>query len=224
MPKKIVYRKTNTGTWVEDYFNSAKNSIKDLTLPLNLELKPQENLLDEMKNYLAQFKRPYVMFNPAGINDKRRQGRIWNIDKWRELSKEILKDYQGTIFVNGCLQESEHHLKLKEENVEIISGKFSLLETCALISLMDLVISGDSGPLHISSALNVNTLAILGSTSPDKIRPYGQKGFFVEPENDCRYCWAKKCKFLKEGEIYTPCIESISVKKVIEKIKDNKLL
>ena len=89
---------------------------------------------------------------------------------------------------------------------------------------MDLMISGDTGPLHIATGHNVKTLAILGSTSPDKIKPYGENGYYIEPTIDCKYCWKKKCKLIKEGERYTPCTESISVEMVLNKIKENNLL
>lgn len=222
-PKKIVYKKYNKNTWVEDYFNSAKSVIDDLELPKNLQLDIDEKIDKNISDFLNKYQKPYILISPGPYNSPR-QGRIWNIEKWMELSSRLLKIYGGTVFVNGSEDEYDYHKQLSNENIIVISGKFNLKESAAITSKMNIVISGDSGPLHIASALNVNTLAILGSTSPDKIKPYGEKGYFIEPSNNCRYCWEKKCKFLQKGEAYTPCTESISVNQVIEKIQNNNLI
>ena len=78
--------------------------------------------------------------------------------------------------------------------------------------------------MHIATGHNVNVLAILGSTSPDKIKPYGSKGYYVASDGNCKHCWKKKCKLLKEGEKYTPCMEEISPDMVLSAIETNQLL
>jgi ADP-heptose:LPS heptosyltransferase len=173
----------------------------------------------ELQKELEKYPHPHIMLNPGAYYTSNRAGRTWNIEKWKELSKRLIDTYGGTIFVNGAKREYEEHLKLENERVHILSGKYSLQDSSIILGLSDLVISGDSGPVHIASAFNVKTIAILGSTSPDKIKPYGENGYFVEPTSECRYCWQKKCKKLNEGEKYSPCIESISVDMVMEKVK-----
>ena len=71
----------------------------------------------------------------------------------------------------------------------------------------------------MASAFNVKTLALLGSTNPKHIKPYGKNGYYVSADYDCLYCWKKKCKHLKDGEKYTPCMEKLTPNKVFEKIK-----
>ena len=73
-------------------------------------------------------------------------------------------------------------------------------------------------------AYNVKTISILGSTSPDKIKPYGENGYYVGPKTECKYCWKKKCNKLAKNNIYTPCIESIDVEDILVAIDKNNLL
>lgn len=222
-PKKIAFKKINTGLWVDDYYNSAKAIIKDLEKPENLELFVPDNIKEKVQNDIKQYPKPYILISPGKFNNIR-QGRIWDMEKWKKLCSLLKEKYHGTIFVNGSKCEKNYHKQLANENVMVLSGKYNLEESCALTSLMDLVISGDSGPCHMASALDVNVLALLGSTSPDKIKPYGKKGYYIEPSFKCRYCWKKKCKYLKEGEAYAPCIESINPDDVMKKIQDNNLI
>ena len=223
-PKKIVTVKKHKGLWVEAYFNSAKKAFPELEIPKSLSLGTDNKDLETVSKLLSDHPKPHVMIIPGGGTDKNRQGRIWNINKWAELSDSITKRYGGTVFVVGSKSERQYHEVLARENTVITSGNYSLSESSALLSKSDLVISGDTGTLHIASAHGVPSIAILGSTSPDKIKPYGDNGFYIEPSFHCKYCWEKKCKHLKNNEKYTPCIESITSETVLNKIISENLL
>lgn len=224
MPKKIVLRKHLNKLWVKEFFETAKSVIKDIEIPERLYLGNNKNSIIKIQNDISEYPRPYIAITPGGATDKNRQGRIWNIEKWKELLKELHKQYNGTIFICGSKGEKSYHEQLAQEGVVICSGKYTLSESSALLSCMDLMISGDTGPLHIATGHNIKTLVILGSTSPDKIKPYGKNGHYIEPQTKCKYCWAKKCKLIQEGERYTPCTESITVNSVLNKIIENSLL
>ncbi len=224
-PKKIIFRSFKGISWVENYFFTAKKLYNDITLPGRLYMQ-NENLQSEYKIFkkIKNYSKPHILFNPGKYFNQTRQGRVWNIEKWKELADELLQEYGGTIFVNGSTQERDYHLQLSKENVIVLSGLSNISESGARISFCDLIISGDSGPCHIASAYNKKTIVILGSTSPDKIKPYGENGYYIEPTTTCRYCWRKKCKYYKCNSNYAPCIESITPDMVMKKIYDNALL
>ena len=225
LPAKIIFKSLRGKSWVENYFYTAKKVYKDIELPDRLYLSNEQCLanfadLDKFKKY----PKPHILINPGQYYNQKRVGRVWNIEKYRELSKRLLNKYGGTVFVSGNEDEREYHSQLEDENVIVLSGLYNLEDTCAIISLCDLVISGDSGPCHIASAYDRKTVAILGSTSPDKIKPYGKNGYYVGPATKCRYCWKKRCKYMEGNTGYTPCMESITVDMVMQKIKENNLL
>lgn len=224
-PKKIIFKSFKGNSWVENYFNTAKKLYNDLTLPDRLSLRNEDlDLEHNITKDFNKYPRPHILFNPGKYENQKRQGRVWNIEKWKELAEKLLNKYGGTIFVNGSMDERDYHLQLENKNVVVFSGLYNIEESCILTSLCDLVITGDSGPCHIASGYNKKTIAILGSTSPDKIKPYGENGYYIEPENNCRYCWKKACRYLKNNSDYAPCIESITPDKVMEKIYENDLL
>ena len=221
MPGLIVNKKDFNKSLVENFYFTAKQIIKDLILPDRLYITADKDSAATVKKDLDKYPRPYFVFAPGGSSDYTRQGRIWDIEKWAELSKLLIQNYGGTVFVCGNAAEFEYHQQLAAPNTVILSGKYSLAESNALFSFADLVIAGDTGPIHIASAHNVKTLVILGSTSPDKIKPYGANGFYIEPITGCKYCWKKKCKQLRLGEKYAPCIDSITPRSVLNKIKND---
>lgn len=223
-PKKAVLKGTKGTSWVENYFYTAKKVINDLELPQRLVFKNDEKSIKEISAELNKYPRPHIIVNPGRDTNNARDGRIWNITKWKELIEKIQKTYGGTVFVTGTKSEIQFHKPLENDTTIILSGKYSLKDSCNVLSLADFMVSVDSGPIHIASAYNIPTLAILGSTSPDKIKPYGENGHFIGPKTDCKYCWKKKCPKLKENEIFTPCIESIQPQDVFDKIEELNIL
>jgi len=223
-PKKIITHKKDRNLHVvEDFFKTAANEIDELKLPENLVLGVDKNTEDKMKTELSKYPKPYFVFSPGGSTDKNRQGRIWNKDYWVELGNMLVDLYGGTVFITGAPDEADFHHTIASgiKNSVIYSGKLSLKELKCLYKLADLFISGDTGPLHVASAMGINTVGIYGSTDIKNVSPYGEKGFSVYPdENQCRFCWKKKCKFLQDGETYTPCMESIKPERVLKLIND----
>ena len=219
-PKKIITKKFHGGLWVEDYFLMAKKAIKDLEIPERLYLSVNKDVDEKIEKELKDFPKPHFAIIPGRNNDKIRPGRVWNINKWKDLSSLLNKEFSGTIFVLGAGNEKDYHKVLLDEKVVLKTGEYSLIETSSFLSKMDLVISGDTGPVHIASAHNTKTLAILGSTSPKQIKPYGENGHWISAKTDCLHCWKKECKFLEKDNIYTPCMEALSAQEVLEKIKE----
>lgn len=223
-PKKVVFKGSKGTSWVENYFYTAQKVIKDLKLPNRLVFKNNSDSLEKLSAELNKYPKPHIIVNPGRNTNNARDGRVWNITKWNELIEKIHNNYGGTIFVTGTKSEINFHKPLENSSTILLSGKYNLKESCEILSLADLVISVDSGPIHIASAYNIPTLAILGSTSPDKIKPYGENGHYIGPKTNCKYCWKKKCPKLKKDEMFTPCIESIQPIDVFNKITELGLL
>lgn len=74
-----------------------------------------------------------------------------------------------------------------------LAGVTTLQETVHLLSQCRLVISNDSGLMHVAAALNVPTIAVFGSTNPVTTSPSGEKTAIVRKEAPCSPCLKKTC-------------------------------
>ncbi|MDI6780837.1 MAG: glycosyltransferase family 9 protein, partial [bacterium] len=80
------------------------------------------------------------------------------------------------------------------------SGSLSLLELAALISKADLFISGDTGPLHIATAVGTPVAAIFGPSLWEQTGPFApdDKKLLIRKSISCSPCWGterrKRCK------------------------------
>ena len=218
-PKKVINKMNFNTNWVEEYFLTAKSFFKEIELPERLYLGTIE-ACEKIDSIFAESPKPIFVIAPGGATDKHRQGRIWNIQNWKKLCEKINSEYGGTILITGSKKEVESHQVLDADYIKITTGNLDTTELSYALSKADMMISGDSGPAHIAAAHNVKTLTLLGSTTADKIKPYGKNGYSFSSEYQCLGCWKKKCNLISDNETYTPCMEAIKVEDVFEKIKE----
>lgn len=93
-----------------------------------------------------------------------------------------------------------------------MAGKTSLRELISLIRDARLVITNDSGPLHIAAACRVPAVAIFGPTNPVRTGPYGERNRIVQAPVSCAPCYKRKCKSLR-------CMNEITVEGVYDAVK-----
>ena len=72
------------------------------------------------------------------------------------------------------------------------AGQTSIRELIALTALSDLVISNDSGPMHIAAALKRPLIALFGSTNLRRTSPWGQATVLYK-DVPCAPCYRRKC-------------------------------
>ena len=85
-----------------------------------------------------------------------------------------------------------------------------LNEFVALLSLLDLFISGDSGPMHMAWAVGTPVIALFGPTTAADVEPLGEKNTtIVAKEIDCLFCHKEYCNTKK-------CMYAISSEQVLK--------
>lgn len=94
-----------------------------------------------------------------------------------------------------------------------LAGKTSLGEAVDLLSLVDQVVSNDSGLMHVASALNKNLIAIYGSSDPNFTPPLSDKAKILYAGLSCSPCFKRVCPF---G--HTDCLDGISAESVISEL------
>ncbi len=102
----------------------------------------------------------------------------WPWQKFAELARELIKRYDVDIVIMGGKEDAELGSQITREanhpRIHMLCGETSLRELGALFSLCALVISSDSGPLHIAGGVGTSVLAIFGPTDPVLTGPRGR--------------------------------------------------
>ncbi|HLF86622.1 MAG TPA: glycosyltransferase family 9 protein [Nitrospiria bacterium] len=92
-------------------------------------------------------------------------------------------------------------------------GKTNLKQLAALLKEVDLLVTNDSGPMHIAAALGTPVVAIFGPTDPKRTGPYGEIHRVIRGSAKCSPCFKKKC-----GMPSHLCMDAISVDMVLEEV------
>ncbi len=205
--KTLIYKKSYKYHAVENFFITASKEIPHLKLDDKIELF----LSDEEKKLAEDSldKKIRICFN-IGATPKR-QGRRWQLAHWKELATKIYEKYDAQIFIIGGKEDIQEADKLieMEPRIKSFAGKTSLRETAALTFCSDIVISGDTGPLHIASALAPTCIGLYGCCSISRSGPYGKRHHTICSELSCAPCDGKLCPFSKKDFDDTPCMDII---------------
>lgn len=127
--------------------------------------------------------------------------------KWVEICKEIQNKFNMKFLIlwgPGDEKDAEYIISNLKEN-SVLAPATELKQMSALISKCSLVIANDSGPMHISAALDIPTLGIFGPTNPVAHKPYSKKADYVIKEDlFCIICNKLECPYNHECMIELP--------------------
>ena len=147
-----------------------------------------------------------VMVNPSS----RWQSKRWGTEKFASLCDVLSSEYGvKTVIIGGPEDTSiAYEVKTLMKTAPIITaGSTTIKGLVALLSKAKVLVTNDSGPMHIAAALNVPVVAIFGPTDPGRTGPYGKGHIVVRKEMPCSPCFKKYCRDLL-------CMESVSVEEV----------
>jgi ADP-heptose:LPS heptosyltransferase len=126
----------------------------------------------------------------AGASQAKRQ---WSPQKFIEFIKTLLKETNARIVLTGSNKELEIIEPIKagcaSENVMVAAGKTNIPQLAALLSLSDLLVTGDTGPMHISVAVGTPVVALfLASAFGFETGPYSEGNIVLQPVIGCGPC------------------------------------
>lgn len=137
-----------------------------------------------------------IILNPAGAFETRN----WEMDKYARLARMWMEMDQATQFlVLGTRQIEPKARFLKERlGADLINlvAQTNPFEAFAIIQKASLMITEDSGLMHMAWVSGVPVLAIFGSTRSDWSRPLGEKSMLLDSSDlECGNCMREVCLF-----------------------------
>lgn len=143
--------------------------------------------------------------------------KLWYEQGWIDLGRRIQEKCRDATILLSWGGEEE---RLVAERIAAgIAGntrllpKLSLKEFTALLKKVDLVVGGDTGPVHMAAAVGTPTVSFYRVTDPRRNGPQGYAHVLVQTPLDCRACLRKKCD--EDGR----CRESVGVEAMMKGIE-----
>ena len=159
-----------------------------------------------------------VVMHPAGNWPAKR----WPKHYFAELADELMTRYHCAVIFTGtgkdCSLIGEIIVSMKQKAINLCGGT-SLKQLGALFERSDLLISGDSGPLHVAVALARPAIALFGPTDQSITGPLATRNTAVLQKSvDCMIpCYMVDC-------VDNRCMAAIGVEDVLDCIEKNQWL
>ncbi len=149
------------------------------------------------------------------------QSKRWPLLYWARLLDRLVLEWEAQVVLIGApgdLPLVERILERMEQKAFNLAGKTSLPQLAALFQRADVMISGDSGPMHIADALDTPLIAIHGPTDPVQFGPVGPAATVLKSSIWCSPCYNLKdpadCRFYT-----TQCMKNITPAQVFEVVE-----
>jgi lipopolysaccharide heptosyltransferase II len=140
----------------------------------------------------------------------------WPLPRFAELADAIANQYDvGFIVTWGPGEESGAQQLWRMAHVPLqITPPTTLKQLAAILARVSLLVTTDSGPMHIAAAMNTPCVAIFGPTNPKLQGPYGNQHVVVRKEDlDCLCCNRLDCS-------HTSCMGQLSVQHVLDAVQE----
>jgi lipopolysaccharide heptosyltransferase II len=85
----------------------------------------------------------------------------------------------------------------------------------ALLKSAALLLTNDSGPMHVAAAVGTPVVALFGPTSPIRTGPYGKQHLVLTSGVPCSPCFSRRC----HNRVQIECLTSIAPEQVLEAVR-----
>ena len=177
-------------------------------------LQADIHLLTQVKERLSAIgktNKPLVIFHYGTTW----QTKLWSVDRWIELGHQLWKNQEiSPLLTWGNEKELEVVKKIAAGCPQVIIWpRGNLEELMALLSMADVVVGGDTGPIHIAAALGTPTVSYYRATNHQRNGPRGDRHICIQAIMSCSPCLQKSCP--KDEQ----CRQSIPAGKMVEAVK-----
>lgn len=155
----------------------------------------------------ASLEKTIIALHPFATHETK----SWRMERWISVAEKL--DRQGYQILWLGLGDMPETFVGKS-----LVNKTSLRELCAILSVCDLLLTGDSGPMHLAQAVGTPLVAIFGPTCKEwGFYPFGEKVQILKLDINCCPCslhGSRKCSHIK-------CLNGISDDMIFDTIKSS---
>ncbi|MBI9091599.1 MAG: lipopolysaccharide heptosyltransferase I [Desulfobacterium sp.] len=154
---------------------------------------------------------PLICINPQATWETK----LWDNGKFARLSDRLQESYGAHIVFTGGPGDRaviDTIMAMTTRPCVNLAGRTTLKTLAALYQRTTLLVTTDTGPMHLGAAAGTRVVAIFGSTAPWRTGPYGSDHGVVRSNIGCAPCFKRVCP----GH---DCMKRISVDKVMSAVQ-----
>jgi 3-deoxy-D-manno-octulosonic-acid transferase/heptosyltransferase-1 len=168
----------------------------------------REKIDNLMRRYGLADIEPLIAINPVA----KWETKLWPNQKFARLADGLIDTYDAKILFTGGAgdrQTIQNIMSAMNGRAVNLAGDTTLNMLAALYEKMDVVVSTDTGPMHMAAAVGTPVVALFGPTAPWRTGPYGPAHQAIRAGSDCSPCFKRRCETME-------CMKLISVEQVLD--------
>jgi heptosyltransferase-2 len=205
-----VRRDASRGHQLDDYsmllaaMNAPRvvDEIPTMTIPLHVRERAGRLLRDAG----VRLDEPLFGLHAGGLYGRAKH---WGDDRYRELAVRLRNaGYSVVLLTSPGERPQAEAISAATKGLPIIGYDGDVLHLAAAISHCSVVVTNDSGPLHLATALAIPSVSIFGPTDPGRTVIPGASRVVRRPFA-CQPCYKRDCPLMHHG-----CMNEITVDEV----------
>jgi ADP-heptose:LPS heptosyltransferase len=179
--------------------------IKDTALELDLD-EASRSYARELFSSEGLDGVPVIALNPGATHAVNR----WLPARFAELADRIAEQLAARAVIVGGPDDvalAAEIIALSRSKPLSLAGRTSLLQLGAVLEKCSALVSGDTGPLHMATAVGTRTFALFGAADPARTGPIGSGHTVIQAAGvACMPCRSRKCN----NAVYLECMKNIT--------------
>lgn len=126
-----------------------------------------------------------------GVGSTNSLAKRWPIERFVSLIESIISELDTHVVLLGSSSEvkvAHEVLQRISPGVTDLTGRTTLNDAMAIVSVADLMVSNDMGLAHIAAAVGAPTIVLFGPTEPTTTRPWGENVTVLQRDARCGSC------------------------------------
>jgi len=154
---------------------------------------------------------PFIVLSPMSYAG---ETRLWEDDRFALLGDRIRLELNRPVVITGHETGGRigHIAASMETKALNLENRTTLKELAHLYHRAAVVVTPDSGPMHIAAAVGTPVVALFGASEPARTGPYGRNNIVIRSQLPCSPCFQKTCETRR-------CMKEISVDMVLEAVR-----
>jgi len=179
--------------------------------PLPVDAAARQRVIEQLAEH--HIHHPLVIFHYGTTWETK----LWNVACWQQLACQLIEVFGITPVLtwgNEAERTAAEAVREATSGRALLWPRGTLPELVALLEQADVVVGGDTGPIHIAAAVGTATVSLFRVTDAERNGPAGPEHRRLQSPLPCAMCLRKHCDRDEQ------CSRSIPVDEVISAIGD----
>jgi len=175
-----------------------------------------ESARERARERLATVRRPLIGVHANGG----RESKQWHLDRFASVARALAAETGASIVLTGSPADrpmvQQVEAQLEGTPVVNVAGALGLADLAALLAELDVLVTGDTGPMHLAGAVGTPVVALFGPADPARYGPVGSPSRVLRVSLPCSPCGLVRLPPARCRGHVPDCMNGIAVEAVVD--------